>query len=91
MVTYRILVSRSDRRPQAELYPFRLQDPIPPFQLPLRHGDTEPLVDLQALLQGVYDRAGFDLAINYTREPVPPLSETDTIWTNALLQQQGIR
>lgn len=49
-VTYRILVSRSDRRPQAELYPFGLQEPIPPFQLPLRHSDPEPLVDLQALL-----------------------------------------
>lgn len=83
--TYRILVSRSDRRPKAELYPFRLQDPIPPFQLPLRHGDTEPLVDLQALLHGVYDRAGFDLAIDYTREPVSPLSEADTVWAAALL------
>jgi hypothetical protein len=88
--TYRILVSRSDRRPKAELYPFGLQDPIPPFQLPLRRKDTESLVDLQALLHGVYDRAGFDLVIDYTREPVPPLGESDAVWVNALLQQQGL-
>lgn len=85
--TYRILVSRSDRRPQAQLYPFGLQEPIPPFQLPLRYGDPEPLVDLQALLHDVYDRAGFDLAIDYTREPVPALSEADAVWVNELLQQ----
>ncbi len=71
--SYGILVSRSNYRPTVELYPFELQEPIPTFLLPLRRGDTEPSVDLQALLHGVYDRAGFDLAIDYTREPVPSL------------------
>ncbi|MBD2777925.1 DUF4058 family protein [Iningainema tapete] len=89
--SYRILVSRSNKRPTAELYPFELQEPIPTFPLPLRQGDTEPIVDLQALLQGVYDRAGLDMAIDYTREPVPPLAESDAAWANALLQQQGFR
>ncbi|WP_392533387.1 DUF4058 family protein [Nostoc sp. C117] len=58
--------------------------------LPLRRGDREPLVDLQALMHSVYDRAGFDLAIDYTQEPVPSLPETDITWANALLQQQGL-
>lgn len=88
---YRILVSRRESRPKAELYLFGLQEQIPAFLLPLRRGDTEPLVDLQALLHGVYDRAGFDLAINYTQEPVPSLTETDITWANVLLQQQGLR
>ena len=89
--SYRILVSRSEYRPQAELYPFAVQEPILPFPLPLLQGDTEPLVDLQALIHGVYDRAGFDLAIDYTREPVPPLSEADAIWSDTLLKEQGLR
>ncbi|MBD2344732.1 DUF4058 family protein [Anabaena subtropica] len=88
---YRILVSRSDLRPKAELYPFELSEPIPAFLLPLRRGDTEPVVDLQVLIHGVYDRAGFDLAIDYTREPVPALEEADAMWANGLLQQQGLR
>ncbi|KYC42504.1 hypothetical protein WA1_21320 [Scytonema hofmannii PCC 7110] len=89
--SYRILVSRSDRRPLADLYPFELQQSIPVFPLPLREGDTEPLVDLQALLHGVYDRAGLDMAIDYTSEAVPPLSEADAKWANELLKQQGLR
>jgi hypothetical protein len=68
---YRILVSRSEFRPKAELYAFGLQQNIPAFLLPLRQGDIEPTVDLQVLMQGVYDRAGFDLAIDYSREPIP--------------------
>lgn len=82
---------RSNYRPKAELYPFGLQEPIPPFQLPFRQGDTEPLIDLQALLHRVYDGAGFDLAIDYTCEPIPPLAEFDAVWAAALLQQQGLR
>ncbi|MDZ8110583.1 MAG: DUF4058 family protein [Nostoc sp. DedQUE12a] len=88
---YRILVSRSEFRPKAELYPFGLQEQIPTFLLPLRRDDTEPLVDLQALIHGVYERAGFDLAIDYTRELVPSLGEADAVWANELLQQQGLR
>ncbi|HEY9800269.1 MAG TPA: DUF4058 family protein [Leptolyngbyaceae cyanobacterium] len=87
---YRILVSRSGLRPKAELYPFQLVETIPAFSLPLRRGDTEPIVDLQTLIHGVYERAGFDLAIDYTREPIPPLGESDTIWAKDLLQQQGL-
>jgi hypothetical protein len=89
--SYRILVSRSNSRPKAELYPFELTEPIPIFSLPLRQGDTEPLLDLQALIQELYNRAGLDMAIDYTRKPIPELSEADEIWADNLLQQQGLR
>jgi hypothetical protein len=83
---YRILVSRSELRPQAELYPFNLQEQIPSFILPLRKGDTEPLVDLQSVIQDLFDRAGFDLAIDYSREPVPQIGEDDLVWVSELLK-----
>ena len=83
---YRILVSRSERRPQADLYLFSVRDPIPTFPLPLRPGDEEPLVDLNALLHALYDRAGYDLSIDYTRDPVPPLEGEDAAWAAARLR-----
>ncbi len=52
---YRILVSRGDCRPQADLYAFNLRDTIPAFTLPLKSGDREPLVELQLLLSNIYD------------------------------------
>ncbi|MFZ1030054.1 MAG: DUF4058 family protein, partial [Limnoraphis robusta] len=39
----------------------------------------------------VYDRAGYDLKLDYTLEPVPPLSETDTIWADNLLKEIELR
>jgi hypothetical protein len=86
---YRILVSRGDFRPSADLYAFNLQEAIPPFPLPLRVGDTEPVIDLQALLTDIYDRAAYDLKLDYTATPVPPLSATDAAWANALLKEKG--
>lgn len=88
---YRILISRKELRPQAELYPFNLSETIPTFVLPLRRGDQEVLINLQTLIHDIYDRAGFDLAIDYHKEPVPPLKESDQIWSNELLKNQGLR
>ncbi|HEY9905601.1 MAG TPA: DUF4058 family protein [Candidatus Sericytochromatia bacterium] len=53
----------------ADLYAFNLQDWIPSFPLLLHSEYSEPVVDLQALLNGVYDISGYNLVIDYSREP----------------------
>jgi Protein of unknown function (DUF4058) len=84
---YRILISRGNRRPRAYLYAFSVRDPIPSFPLPLQSGDREPLVQLQELLNGVYDRAGFEIAIDYNLDPVPKLKPEDASWASELLRE----
>lgn len=88
---YRILVSKSDRRPLADLYRFNVRDAIPCFSLPLQSGDSEPVIDLQPLLDTVYDLGSFDTAVDYTQEPTPRLSKADAQWADALLKQQSFR
>lgn len=88
---YRILISRAEQRPHADLYPFNLPDPIPPFPIPLKSNDPELLVDLQRLLHEVYDRAAYDLEIDYQQDPIPPLSDEDTQWVDSLLKQHELR
>ena len=88
---YRIVVSRSDRRPNGQLYAFNLRQPIPSFPLPLNPGDPEPIIDLQTLLNGVYERAKYHLAIDYNQEPVQPLKAEDVSWVDTLLREQGLR
>lgn len=88
---YRILISRSDRRPRADLYGFNLPDAIPAFSLPLRPEDRLPVLDLQMLLDRVYDRAGYDVAIDYSSNPVSSLSEEEINWIDAQLQEKGLR
>jgi Protein of unknown function (DUF4058) len=88
---YRILVCRGNSRPYADLYAFNLLDIIPTFPLPLRSGDTEPVIDLQALLNEIYDLYGYDLVVDYSQETVPALSEEDAAWADALLREKGLR
>jgi len=88
---YRILVSRAYQRPWAEVYLFDVRDPIPAFPVPLRRGEVEPVMDLNTVLHEVYDRAGFDLAIDYRQEPQPPLEGEDAAWADALLRAHGLR
>jgi hypothetical protein len=88
---YRILVSRSQQRPTADLYLFNLPDQIPPFALPLRLNDEEPVVDLQRLLNDVYDRSGYNYFIDYRIDPSPSLSAVDYTWLDQQLRSQGLR
>ncbi|MGB3693747.1 MAG: DUF4058 family protein [Spirulinaceae cyanobacterium] len=87
----RILVSRSCERPQADLYAFNLSEAIPAFPLPLRSEDEEPIVDVQGLLDNIYDQSGYDLVINYTKEPMPALQKKDAVWVDEFLQEKGFR
>jgi hypothetical protein len=86
---YRILVSRGSRRPRAQLYTWSLRELIPTFALPLAKGDSEPTVDVGAVLHALYDRARFDLRLDYTRPPVPPLGEEDAAWARSLVARAG--
>ena len=88
---YRILICRGDNRPYADLYAFNVQDIIPSFPLPLRSGDTEPIINLYTLLNNIYDISGYDLVINYNKQPVPNLIKEDDAWGDTLLREQGLR
>jgi hypothetical protein len=79
-------VSRADCCPEAELYAFNLKEPIPKFRLPLREGDEEPVVCLQELLDQVYQEAALALGIDYSKQPVPPVSDEDFVWIQTLFR-----
>ncbi|NJP07498.1 MAG: DUF4058 family protein [Chloroflexaceae bacterium] len=89
---YRLLVSQANQRPKAPLFAFGLRQPIPSFSLPLQADDAEPVVVLNDLFHALYDRAGYDLRIDYTAEPPPPaLSAEDRDWLDQHLRAAGLR
>lgn len=80
-----VIVSRAERRPDCDVFPVGLRDRLPVIPVPLQ-GDEDVEVDLQALLDAVYERAGYDLDLDYSRPPVPPLRPEDETWAAALVQ-----
>ncbi len=85
-MSYRILVSRANHRPTADLYGFTLRDRMPTFSLPLQEPDENLAVDLQTIFDGVYDRCSYRTRLSYAH-PVPPpaLPEADRLWIQELL------
>jgi Protein of unknown function (DUF4058) len=83
---YRIVISRRQHRPRADIYLFGVRDLIPPCPIPLR-GETEPTLPLNHILHELYDQGGYDLIIDYRQPPQPPLSEGDAAWARQLVAQ----
>lgn len=83
---YRITISRSERRPYADLHLFGIREPIPGIRIPLKRGEDEPVLPLNRLLHELYDRARYDLAIHYNRPAEPPLNELDAVWVQSIIK-----
>lgn len=89
---YFIFLSRMQRRPNIEVWPLALSEPIRPVPVPLRYPDPPVVLDLGAALHGAYQRARYDLEIDYHEPPPPPeLSADEAAWLDAHLRGRGLR
>jgi len=82
---YYAIVSRSYKRPIAEVYAWTIRQPLPTIPIPLKRGEADVMLDLQSVLNSVYDRAGYDYRLPYDREPDPPLSPEDWEWAKQII------
>ena len=80
----RITVTRSTEQQSTILWPVHLVQPLPLITVPLRHPDPDAAFDLKAVLDRVYDAAGYEDYI-YTGFPQPPLSDQDSRWATQFI------
>lgn len=85
-VPYFVFLSRAEQRPMLDVWPILLQQPLPKVPVPLLEGDADVQLDLQQVIESIYDDVEFDRAIDYSRPPVPPLTGDDEIWADKLLK-----
>ncbi len=76
---YYAMVSRPWERPNADIWPVQLRDSLPVIPIPLRRGEEEPLIDLQAVFHHTFDEAGYGPRI-HRFTPQPPLPPDDAAW-----------
>ncbi|MBI4602736.1 MAG: DUF4058 family protein [Planctomycetes bacterium] len=69
---YFVVLSREERRPEVEIWPIRVQDPIPPVPVPLIAPDPDAPLDLGAAIQAAYTEAEYDLRVDYEGDPPGP-------------------
>jgi len=81
---YYALVSRTEQRWRAGLWPIRLRERLPVIRIPLRAPDPDVRLDLQHMLDRVYDAARYQGYI-YDGAPSLPLSPDDAAWAEQLI------
>ena len=87
---YRICVVNARQPTKAEVYPVSLRLPLPSIRIPLRPGDADVRLNLQTLVNMTYINGGYE-DLDYTRDPIPPLSGPDAEWAVQLLKDAGLR
>ena len=70
---------------------FSLRARLPSIRLPLRQGDPDAVLDLQAMVDRAYYFGAYHRSTRYTRDPHPPLTGDDARWADELLKAAGKR
>jgi hypothetical protein len=84
-----VIESRAAKRPLADVWPIPLRQPLPNIPVPLAGTDPDVRVDLQSLFASVYERAGYDYSVDYTRAASLRLSSLDEEWVRTRLQTRA--
>ena len=87
---YLVVVSNAAERPVCDVWPIGLRQPLPVLPIPLLRPDPDIPLELGQALRTAYARARYDLRIDYTQPPSPPLFPEDAVWAMALLAQGGM-
>nr|BAL52797.1 hypothetical protein HGMM_F03C06C02 [uncultured prokaryote] len=62
-----VLVARGYRLPFVEVYAWNLGSPCPRFLVPLLRSDSDVLLNLQEVYEQVYERARYDVQLDFTQ------------------------
>jgi len=82
---YAVVLSRAHTPTNAEIWPIALAEVLPVVPVPLLPPDPDAPLDLNAAIAAIYDRAGYDLDVDYSTPPWPPLTPEQEAWTDDLL------
>jgi len=83
--TYRVTVKRAVPGAKLELYPIWLPQRLPTVRIPLRAGEADVTLGLQALVEQVYRNGRYERT-DYGRPCEPPLAGTEAEWAAELVR-----
>ncbi len=86
---YLVMLHNSYDRVYCGVWPISIRDRLPTVHIPLLKPDPAVPLALGQALRTSYERARYDLRINYRSPPDPPLSPADAEWAQTLLAEQN--
>lgn len=81
---YVVMVSRAGERPDCDVWLVGIRQALPIIPIPLLRPDPDAALDMGQALRTAYERARYDLRVDYSQPPVPPLTDADADWAQSL-------
>lgn len=78
-------------RPRGKVWPIRLQERLPVVGIPLKKTDPDVALEMQQVLDTVYERAAYERTVDYRKPPEVALARKQAAWANRLLREKGMR
>jgi hypothetical protein len=76
---YTLLVARAHKFQLCRVWPADFRRP-PPIPVPLARPDPDIPLDLQPMVEAIYQRSRYERSIDYTQPPTPPLAPEEAEW-----------
>ena len=86
---YYACVFRGDRKPDVDVFAWRVRDKLPVIRIPLRAPDKDVPLNLGEAERTAYERGRYDRKLRYARPLDPPLEGEDAGWAESLLRERA--
>jgi hypothetical protein len=83
---YTILVARAKKHDLCQVWPVYFQVRSPSIPVPLAKPDPDIPLDLQPMIDAIYERSRYERSIDYRKPLTPPLDAGETAWLKQRLQ-----
>jgi Protein of unknown function (DUF4058) len=85
---YLVCLHRGGQRGRYEVWAMTLRQRLPRIRVTLADGEPDIVLDVQTVFDRCYDEGAYARRLDYRREPLLPLSETDRPWAATLLHER---
>ena len=87
---YFAIIRRGHHRSRrADVFHWNLRQPLPEIKIPLKEGEPEVPLNLHQVFTTVYDRARYQLSLDYTAQLKLPLADQDLAWVAEVTRQKA--
>ena len=77
---YFVFLTRANKRPETDVWPIAISDPLPTVRVPLREPDADVPLDLQRAFSTIYEASPYAVAVDYSQPPDVPFSKAAAAW-----------
>ena len=87
---YVVMVHDAYEGIECDVWPIMVRQALPVVPVLLLRPDASASLDIRDALRTAYERARYDLRIDYSHPAEPPLSAEDAAWAATLIAQRAM-